>query len=474
MRSEGPWRAARTVIAAFPSGPTQRSSGLLGRRSLTVALVGVTAVAILTATIGALTESVGTHGADALPTPSATTGPPAPAGPGIVATPADPDGPTPSPSRSDVDPLSGVGTATAVTLLAMEGELDVDLVGAVLGTDGIVAATTTRSATVGLTGSVAADGTPRDVLTDGWRIPVTLIAIDPVGWARHLAGTLERDDLMALGRLAPGRVVLSESSARLRGLGEGARVDLAGARGLEVVGVVTDSAAAGYEFVAHVDDTAIEWIGGRETLLLHHRVDANVEIEQVLERERMRVATTTSARVRVVLPNDGPRVPLVLRDVAVKERFGEFAFRPVPNQRDVVIDPAYIDEWIVTERLPVIGAVRCHRLIMDGLRVAVDELIAAGHEDWLSPRRYGGCFNPRRVGSGRETLSRHAWGIAIDLNVDTSLPGGGAVPPDDVIGIMARHGFRWGGDFTTPDNHHFEWVGEIATLRPERRPTDGD
>jgi len=474
MRSEGPRRAGSPVIAARPSGPSRRRSRVLGRRSLTVTLVGVTGVAILTATIGGLAGTSGAPRTGALATPSATAGTPSPDGPGTARTPADAARAGPSPSASDTDSRSEDGANTAVTLVAMEGELDTDLVRAVLGTDGIVAETTTRSATVGLTGSIGADGTPRDVLADGWRVPVTLIAIDPVGWARHLAGTLERDDLMTLGRLAPGRVVLSESSARLRGLGEGARVDLAGARGLEVVGVVTDGAAAGYEFVAHVDDASIAWTGGRETLLLHHRVDVSVELEQVLERERMRVATTTSARVRVVLPDDGPRVPLVLRDVAVKERFGEFAFRPVPNQRDVVIDPAYIDEWIIIERLPVIGAVRCHRLIMDDLRIAVDELIAAGHEGWLSPRRYGGCFNPRRVGSGRETLSRHAWGIAIDLNVDTSLPGGGPVPPDDVITIMGRHGFRWGGDFTAPDNHHFEWVGEIATLRPERRPTDAD
>ena len=70
-----------------------------------------------------------------------------------------------------------------------------------------------------------------------------------------------------------------------------------------------------------------------------------------------------------------------------------------------------------------------------------------------------GCFHPRRIAYGRENLSRHAWGIAIDLNVDFSQPGAGPVPPQEFIEIWGRHGFRWGGDFTTPDNHHFEWVG---------------
>lgn len=34
-----------------------------------------------------------------------------------------------------------------------------------------------------------------------------------------------------------------------------------------------------------------------------------------------------------------------------------------------------------------------------------------------------------------------------------------------MIEIFGRHGFRWGGDFTTPDNHHWEWVGVRATER---------
>ena len=125
----------------------------------------------------------------------------------------------------------------------------------------------------------------------------------------------------------------------------------------------------------------------------------------------------------------GAAGPLVLDTLTVKERFGEFAFRLVLDQREVVVERAWIEANIVDERMPVIGTVRCHRLIMDDLRAAVDDLIAAGHEDWLSPRRYAGCFYPRRIGFGRENLSRHTWGIAIDLNVDFSLPGAGPVAP---------------------------------------------
>jgi len=169
--------------------------------------------------------------------------------------------------------------------------------------------------------------------------------------------------------------------------------------------------------------------------------------------------------------HDRQQVRLVLSQVDVKVRFGEFAFRLVPGQREVGMEREFVAEHITIERMPVLGNVRCHRLIMDDLRAALEEIVDAGLEEWLSPRRYGGCYHPRRIGTGRENLSRHAWGIAIDLNVDFMEPGAGPVPPDEFIAIMGRHGFRWGGDFTSPDNHHYEWVGEAARTRPERALT---
>src|SRR5690606_20336505 len=81
---------------------------------------------------------------------------------------------------------------------------------------------------------------------------------------------------------------------------------------------------------------------------------------------------------------------------------------------------------------------------------------------------YAGCYHPRRIGSG-SSLSRHSWGIAIDINVDVSLPGLGPVPDDEVIEAFATHGFRWGGHFLSPDNHHWEWVGEAALTDPPAR-----
>jgi len=346
-----------------------------------------------------------------------------------------------------------------VTVISAGEALEEELVAIVLGLDGIVASAKVRSGTVGLFRSVDADGVGRDVLPAGYRIPVTVTALEPGRYVATLPDA-PAGDVAILALLAPGTVLLSSSSAALRGIGAGGTVDVGGASGLAVVGVVNDRTARGSEFLAHGDDAAMIGLGSREALLVRHAVEHADAIVDVL----------AGVRQDVRVWRDEDRVPIVLSQVEVKARFGEFAFRLVPGQREVDVERAFIAENIVIERMPVIGNVRCHRAIMDDLRGAVEAIVDAGLEEWLAPRRFGGCFHPRRIGFGRENLSRHAWGIAIDLNVDFAVPGAGPVPPDAFIEIMGRHGFRWGGDFATPDNHHFEWVGDAALVRPERPP----
>ena len=88
----------------------------------------------------------------------------------------------------------------------------------------------------------------------------------------------------------------------------------------------------------------------------------------------------------------------------------------------------------------------------------------AGAIDVTNTNRYGGCFAPREVRSDGGTtggnLSRHTWGMALDMNTATNPMGG--VPTMDcrVVWIFRKWGFAWGGNFTTPDGMHFEWVGE--------------
>lgn len=351
-----------------------------------------------------------------------------------------------------------------LSVVSSEDSLTDALVATFVGLDGVLATTQVRSATLGLFGSVASDGSPRDVPPAGMRIPVNVIAIAPDTYLDVLLVGVDEHDAVLVTGLVPGSVLLSASAARLRGLDAGATMDVGRASALVVAGVVDDGVARGSELLVHRDDVDRIGLGPRESLLVRTAVSASgPTVESLFDAA---LEGSPDSDVRVWHGND--RVPLVLSMMAVKERFGEFAFRLVLNQREVDIERRFVDEWITIERMPVLGNVRCHRLIMDDLRAAIEDTVAAGLSQWLERDRFGGCFHPRRIAYGRENLSRHAWGIAIDLNVDFSQPGAGPVPPEEFIEIWGRHGFRWGGDFTTPDNHHFEWVGTAAAVRPDR------
>ena len=72
----------------------------------------------------------------------------------------------------------------------------------------------------------------------------------------------------------------------------------------------------------------------------------------------------------------------------------------------------------------------------------------------------GGCFVPRLIrGPSGGFLSRHSFGIAIDVNPSTNPFGGTPTMDARIVEILAGHGFSWGGTWTRPDGMHFEWTG---------------
>jgi hypothetical protein len=83
--------------------------------------------------------------------------------------------------------------------------------------------------------------------------------------------------------------------------------------------------------------------------------------------------------------------------------------------------PAWMRANLVTRRLPVLGRVRCHRLVIGDLGKAMADLEHQGLRGLVDVgafRRDGGCWSTaaaaRRPGG---KLSRHAWGIAVELPV---------------------------------------------------------
>ncbi|MGE0305053.1 MAG: M15 family metallopeptidase, partial [Acidimicrobiia bacterium] len=121
---------------------------------------------------------------------------------------------------------------------------------------------------------------------------------------------------------------------------------------------------------------------------------------------------------------------------------------------------------LVTQKIPLIGTIECHRVVAQAAAAALDELRQAGLArliDTNDTYHNGGCWGPREQktsdGTNGRTLSRHSWGAAIDVN-PTANPQG-ATPNMDprIIAAFRNHGFAWGGTFPTPDGMHFEYTG---------------
>ena len=337
------------------------------------------------------------------------------------------------------------------------GDLDAATAAAAGRVPGVTAVAHLRTGTVGLVGSRDATGTPVDVLDEPWQVPVGVVAVDPAD-AATFADPPVRD---AVAALRPNGALLTRTAAERRGLGVGARLDLVGASDLEVTAIVPDGTLTDAEVVVHAAVAASLGLSDHGSLLVATRRPAAEEVTRtlptVIEDEAIRV---------VDLRDAATQAPVVLSLTDTKATFGEFAIRPRDGVRDVSIEGAWIDANIVIEEVPILGRVRCHRAIIEPLRTALQDVVDAGLADTIDPSRYQGCFVPRRIDTTGANLSHHSWGMALDINVDLNLPDGGPPPHPEVIDAFARAGFRWGGLFLNPDNHHFESVGEAATTPP--------
>ena len=148
----------------------------------------------------------------------------------------------------------------------------------------------------------------------------------------------------------------------------------------------------------------------------------------------------------------------ILPQATLKERFREFAVR-LDRRDDVVVEPAWVRLNIVGASVPILGVVSCHRKMVPALRRALAELERRGLEHLVDRGDYAGCYAAKDIPS-TGAVSRHAWGLAIDLNAGANPYGERSTQDPRLVEVMARNGFAWGGRWPTPDAMHFEYVGE--------------
>lgn len=120
-------------------------------------------------------------------------------------------------------------------------------------------------------------------------------------------------------------------------------------------------------------------------------------------------------------------------------------------------DPAWVASNIATGSVPILGSVRCHRIMIPQLSSALQEISDAGLASEIRPGDYAGCYVPRFIDRDpRRGLSMHAFGLAVDLNVSTNGLGTAGDMHPTVVRIFEKWGFAWGGYWSRPDPMHFE------------------
>ena len=117
------------------------------------------------------------------------------------------------------------------------------------------------------------------------------------------------------------------------------------------------------------------------------------------------------------------------------------------------------------ETKTIINSIECHKLIANKLVAVFNDILKGyGIEEIkrLQLDDYGGCFNYRAMRNGTK-LSRHSWGVAIDLDPDrnllaeTSRTARFARPEyKPMIDIFYKHGFKSLGREENRDFMHFE------------------
>jgi hypothetical protein len=83
--------------------------------------------------------------------------------------------------------------------------------------------------------------------------------------------------------------------------------------------------------------------------------------------------------------------------------------------------------------------------------------VRRGLQRTVDPADYGGCWAPRIIPNlPGESISHHAYGSAIDVNVHANPQGSPPHQDPRLVQIFLRHGLTWGGHWLTPDGMHFE------------------
>jgi hypothetical protein len=106
----------------------------------------------------------------------------------------------------------------------------------------------------------------------------------------------------------------------------------------------------------------------------------------------------------------------------------------------------------------LVTRIRCHHLIAPRLARAFEDVFSVP-EAWVDLDDFGGCYAWRPRRRNPHELSRHSWGIAVDLDVKDNPQGSPPHMHPATVAAFKAQGFEWGGDWSEPstDGMHLEF-----------------
>jgi len=351
---------------------------------------------------------------------------------------------TTAPVSTSLLPTSTDPLSTGLLLVWTSGGLSEGLAAQVASLTGVTAVAQVNADLAALTDTTNSKGGLVSRPEAGMYIPMEVAAVDesmaevvPVEWQAGLEG------------LSDG-ALLTETSARVRGVGMGGMLTIEGVE-LRVAGVMPDVVLGGSEVVVSVETAERLGVATPRYLLVAFDGDrAQFEAQ-------LRGLLPSDLPVRVRAPGETPFLrhgDAVLPQAIIKDTFGEFAIREIGGG-DLELDRAWREANLVTEEVPLLGQVTCHVGMISALRSAMTELEQANLGFLVET--FHGCWNPRFIGGAR-SVSRHAWGVAVDINYQANVTGQTTSQDARLVETMERWGFTWGGNWLVPDAAHFEWV----------------
>lgn len=291
-----------------------------------------------------------------------------------------------------------------------------------------------------------------DTPPSGFVIPVETHAFDPGAHAEFVPPDVAR---ILLG-LDADEAALGTTSAAVRRLGVGATLVFESGAAVKVAAIIDDRWVGDAEVVTTRADASD--LGGVDEryVVLHHTGDRPSLEEAISRLTEEKVQIKAEGETLVFRYGD-----VVRSQAAIKGRFGEFAYR-VEGDR-FTADPQWVADNIVTEEVPLLGSITCHRDFADTLHAVMEDLEASGLGEVIDAGAYAGCWNSRFI-AGRRDLSHHAWGIAADINFFNDAGSVASPGAPELIEAMARAGITSGRDWVNPDPGHYEWYGQGLTL----------